>query len=86
MPSTTVHLPDELLSQINRFVSEEGISRNKFIIEACKQALENNVGQWPEDFFNSNFSSTDLRLLRKGVNEMEMKIKQNRKNRISGSL
>ena len=81
MSSTTIHLPDDLLSRINRFVSEEGISRNKFIMEACKQALETNAGQWPGDFFDSDLSAADLRLLREGVKEMEMAIKQNRTNR-----
>jgi hypothetical protein len=81
MPSTTVHLPDDLLSRIDRFVSEEGISRNKFIIEACKQALETNAGKWPGDFFDSNLSDANRRLLRKGVDEMETAIARNRKNR-----
>ncbi len=86
MSSTTIHLPDDLLLRINRFVNEEGISHDKFIMEACKQALETNAGQWSGDFFNSYLPAADLRLLREGVKEMEMAIKQNRTNRSGEAL
>ena len=81
MPSTTVHIPDDLLSRINEIVKEKGISRNRFIVQACKQALDQSAGQWPEDFFESVLNSRNLKLLREGVTEVEAAIRKMRKNR-----
>lgn len=81
MPSTTVHIPEPLLHKMNMVVKEKGISRNRFIILACEQALENEAGQWPEGFFSQDYGDKNLRLLRKDVKEMEGAIFSNRKNR-----
>ena len=81
MPSTTIHIPDQLLSKIDQRVKEQGISRNRFIIQACEQALKSIAGQWPEDFFEPDLSVEDLELLREGVLEMEKAIVKMRKNR-----
>jgi hypothetical protein len=81
MPSTTVHIPDRLLSKIDQIVREQNISRNRFIIRACENALKNNAGQWPEGFFESDLSEEDLKLLEEGVSEMEAAIVKTRRNR-----
>lgn len=81
MPSTTVHIPDRLLSKIDQIVKEKSISRNRFIIQACEQALNNSAGHWPEGFFEHELSGEDLRLLREGVLEMEDAIISMRNNR-----
>jgi hypothetical protein len=81
MPSTTVHIPDPLLSKMDQIVKEKGISRNRFIVEACEQAVVNNAGEWPEDFFEPDLSGDDLRLLREGVAEMKEAIISMRKSR-----
>ena len=81
MSSTSVHIPDELLSQIDQKVKEKGISRNRFIIQACEEALQNSAGHWPEDFFKPDLSASNLRLLQEGVDEMAAAIMQKRKNR-----
>ena len=81
MPSTTVHLPDVLLSKIDKIVKEIGISRNRFIIKACEEALKENAGRWPEGFFEPDLSAANLKLLREGVAEMEDAIMQMRRNR-----
>lgn len=81
MPSTTAHIPERLLSRIDQLVKEKGISRNRFIVQACEQALENSAGQWPEDFFESELKREDLKLLREAVFEMEEAIICMRKNR-----
>jgi hypothetical protein len=86
MPSTTVHIPDALLTKIDQIVSEQGISRNRFIIQACEEALQNNAGRWPEDFFEPDLSAANLRLLKEGVAEMEAAIMQMRKNRLDFDL
>ncbi|OIP31388.1 MAG: hypothetical protein COW04_09835 [Deltaproteobacteria bacterium CG12_big_fil_rev_8_21_14_0_65_43_10] len=86
MPSTTVHIPDRLLSKIDQIVKEKSISRNRFIVQACEQALNNSVGQWPEGFFESELNGDNLILLREGVSEMEEAIISMRKNRRDAAL
>ncbi len=81
MPSTTVHIPDKLLSKIDQIVKEKGISRNRYIVEACDQALVNGAGQWPEGFFETELNKKDLQLLRQGALEMEEAILVRRKSR-----
>jgi metal-responsive CopG/Arc/MetJ family transcriptional regulator len=86
MPSTTVHIPDRLLSKIDQIIKEKSISRNRFIVEACEQALNNSIGQWPEGFFESELNGDNLILLREGVSEMEEAIISMRKNRRDAAL
>jgi len=81
MPSTTVHIPDPLLSKMDQIVKEKGISRNRFIVQACEQAVVNDAGEWPENFFEPDLSGDDFRLLREGVAEMEEAIIRMRKSR-----
>jgi Arc/MetJ-type ribon-helix-helix transcriptional regulator len=81
MPSTTVHLPDQLLSRIDQTVKEQKISRNRFIIQACEQALNNFAGHWPEGFFDSKLNEQDNKLLKEAVLEMEHTIVSKRKSR-----
>ncbi len=86
MPSTTVHFPDNILKNIDKMLKREKISRNKFIIQACEEALKNSAGTWPSDFFRCTLSKNDLKLLREGAREMETAIKSHRKNRASSEL
>jgi Ribbon-helix-helix protein, copG family len=81
MPSTTVHIPDDLLKKIDRFVANEGISRNKFIIGACKAQLEKGASRWPKAFFISKLNKSDRELLEQGSREMLNAILSNRKSR-----
>ena len=86
MPSTTVHVPDKLLSKMDQIVKKKGVSRNRFIVQACEQALDNDAGQWPEDFFEPGLSKEQLELLREGVAEMEEAIINMRRNRMNVDL
>ncbi len=81
MPSTTVHIPDPLLQQIDSLIGEKGISRNRFIVNACEEALKNDAGKWPKDFFEDDLSDDDLLLLKESVVEMSDAIIGNRRNR-----
>ena len=81
MPSTTVHIPEDLLSKIDQTVKEQNISRNRFIIKACEQALNSYAGLWPEDFFKSELNEEDLKFIEKAVLEIEHEIISRRKNR-----
>jgi len=86
MPSTTVHIPDKLLSKMDQVVKQKGISRNRFIVQACEEALNNDAGHWPEDFFEAGLPGEQLKLLREGVAEMEEAIMNMRKNRMNIDL
>ena len=86
MPSTTVHIPEKLLSKMDQIVKKKGISRNRFIVQACEQALDNDAGQWPEDFFEPVLSKEQLELLREGVAELEEAIMNMRRNRMNIDL
>ncbi|MBA3031161.1 MAG: hypothetical protein FP816_20430 [Desulfobacteraceae bacterium] len=81
MPSTTVHIPEDLLLKIDKLIKEKKISRNRFIIEACQNALKNQEGKWPKDFFDERLCSEDLELLTEAGFEMESAILNSRKNR-----
>jgi ABC-type branched-subunit amino acid transport system ATPase component len=37
--STTFHIPDTLLREIDRAARRMGLSRNRFVIQACGEAL-----------------------------------------------
>jgi len=84
MPSTTVHIPDQLLSRIDNVAKEQNISRNRFIIQACEDALNHMGGEWPSGFFQPIPDEEDSRVLREAAIEMEKAIFAKRKNR-SGS-
>jgi predicted transcriptional regulator len=79
---SSVHIPDKLLSKMDQIVKKKGVSRNRFIVQACEQALDNDAGQWPEDFFEPGISGEQLELLREGVAEMEEAIINMRRNRM----
>ena len=86
MPSTTIHINDGLLLKIDQVVKEKGISRNRFIIQACEMALNDHAGKWPDNFFKTEPNKDDLKLLREGVLEMEEGIIGLRQNRASIEL
>ena len=53
MPSTTVHFPPQLLERIDAVAQRQGVSRNRFVIRACQDAVARDAGEWPENFFAS---------------------------------
>ena len=86
MSSTTIHLPDPLLVQIDKVVKEEGMSRNRFIMKACKEALKNIAGKWPASFFDEELAEEDRLLLKEAAEEIKENIISNRKNRKGSDL
>jgi len=50
MPSTTIHFPPDLLERIDAVARRRGISRNKFVIQACENAVAHDAGEWLEGF------------------------------------
>lgn len=81
MPSTTIHFPKEILAKIDTAAHKHGISRNKYFLNACKEALEKEEGEWPEDFFVLGLNDEDMFLLRESSKEAESSIYANRLNR-----
>ena len=81
MPSTTVHIPDKILADIDRIATARGLSRNRFVIEACKEAIAGDQGNWSKDFFTLDLSDEDTHLLQTATLEMDQAIYQNRRNR-----
>ncbi len=74
MPTTTIHISDDLLGRIDEIVQKKGISRNRYIVQACEKSLEEEERDWPEGFFDLTLKDDDLRLLREAVTEMEKDI------------
>jgi hypothetical protein len=81
MPTTTIHFPQEVLQRIDLVAHRRGISRNKFVIQACEQAVAGDSGQWPEGFFDLELSAADQALLNEAAAEMDEAIRQSRANR-----
>lgn len=81
MSSTTVHFPPEILKSIDAVAARRGISRNRFVIQACKQAVSQDAGEWPEGFFNLELGTDDTALLREAGEELERVVLANRQNR-----
>ena len=71
MGSTTIHFPEKLLNKIDVAATDHGISRNKYVLHACEEALKKEEGEWTEDFFKPHLSAADYRLLNEAVEEME---------------
>ncbi|RMH19100.1 MAG: hypothetical protein D6696_11530 [Acidobacteria bacterium] len=81
MPSTSVHFPDSLLAELNHLASEAGVSRNRLIVEACRETLRRRR-RWPPGFFDdSRFRTMDLQDLRASATSFEQGLAAARRNR-----
>ncbi len=70
MATTSVHLPGDLMERLDRAAREAGVSRNRFIVAACREALAQRRRAWPEGMFDgSHLSPEDEALLRGGADE-----------------
>jgi len=81
MPSTTVHFPPEILRSIDVVAERRGISRNRFVIQACEQAVSDDAGEWPDGFFSLELDSDEASLLGEAAEELEQAVLANRTNR-----
>jgi len=81
VPSTTFHVPDDLLKDIDRAARVRGESRNKFVLQACREALARKAGDWPLDFFTPLADPADERLLAEAGKELEAAVLAHRRNR-----
>ncbi len=86
MPSTSVHLPHDLVITLDALAVRRRVSRNRLILEACERLIQQDVGEWPEAFFaNDDLSAADLRELREAGRALEVATRRLRRNR-RGSL
>ena len=81
MATTTIHIPDDLLHDIDRAAQSMGVSRNRFVLKACGAALELYAGEWPQGFFNSPETAGDRTILIEATRELEKDILARRMNR-----
>lgn len=81
MPSTSVHFPGSILESLDHLAAEEGISRNRLIVEACRAVLARRR-EWPEALFDeTRLSPGELDELRAGAEEFETALLNSRSNR-----
>lgn len=50
--ATTVHIPPELLSRVDKRAHELGISRNRYIVQALENAIQEETA-WSQQFLNA---------------------------------
>ena len=81
MASATFHIPDDLLGAIDRAARGMGMSRNRFVLQACREALARQAGEWPAGFFDSSYSNEDEKLLAEATLELERGVLARRMNR-----
>ena len=64
MPSTSVHIPIELLARLDRTAKRRRVSRNRLIVDACRSFVGAGHAEWPEGFFATDHRfARDLKLL-----------------------
>jgi hypothetical protein len=81
MATTSVHFPKGLMEQLDQVAQAQGLSRNRLIVEACRQMLDEGRA-WPEGFFsNDHLSADDLEELRAGGDELLRGILAGRRSR-----
>ena len=82
MPSTSVHLPQDLVATLDALAARRRVSRNRLILEACEHLVRQDAGEWPEGFFaNDDLSAADLRELRAAGRALEAATRRQPRNR-----
>jgi len=82
MPSTSVHLPHDLVATLDAVATRRRVSRNRLILDACERLVQQDVGEWPEGFFaNDDLSAADLRELCAAGRGLEAATRRLRRNR-----
>ena len=81
MPSTSVHLPEDLLEALNRLAAKERIPRNRIIVDAIREAVERRSRRWPEGYFEgAHLADGDLAELETGAAELDRQIRAERRS------
>lgn len=81
MPSTSAHFPETLLEALDHLALEKGVSRNRLIVEACRELVEKRRG-WPDDFFDpTRFAVEDLEDLQASAKDFATDLLATRRSR-----
>ena len=81
VPNTSVHFPEGLLAELDRLAKERGITRNRVIVDSCRQTLRT-ARQWPDGFFsNAHRTPAELRELQAGAPAFDRTLAAARKSR-----
>ena len=81
MANTSVHFPEGMLDELDRLAAERGVSRNRVIVDSCRQALSSRR-QWPDGFFSSKHRTADeLRDLQEAAEEFARGLAAGRRSR-----
>ena len=81
MPSTSAHFPPALLEELDHLAVEKGVSRNRLIVEACREILRQRQA-WPKDIFdNKRFAAKDLADLQASAKGFEKDLAAARRTR-----
>jgi metal-responsive CopG/Arc/MetJ family transcriptional regulator len=82
VPTTTVHLPPELLRALDALAARTHASRNRLVIEACERLVHANRGVWPVGFLEgAHLSAKDRQELAAAGKAMERSIARRRRSR-----
>lgn len=81
MPSTTVHIKDETLREIDEIARRRGVSRNRVVNEALEQAVSRDKGAWPAGFFEQHADEATRSEIEEAGRELEHAIIAARRNR-----
>lgn len=81
MSSTTVHIPEQTLREIDEIARRRGISRNRMVNEALEQAVSRDKGEWPPAFFRRSADEAAQSELEEATRELEESIAAARRNR-----
>jgi hypothetical protein len=66
---TSVHFPQGLLEELDRIAAERGVSRNRLIVESCRELVAARR-RWPDGFFsNAHLTDDEPAELQGGVDE-----------------
>lgn len=81
MANTSVHFPDSVLKRLDELAKQKGLSRNRLIVDACREVLEQQR-QWPERFFaRDRLSGEEREVLRRSWRDFDEAIESTRKSR-----
>ena len=82
MPSTSIHIPDELLTRLNRTAKRRQVSRNRLIVDACRSFVGDGHDAWPDGFFaTGHLSARDLKLLRASYDDWSARLRSARRSK-----
>ncbi len=82
MPSTSVYLPDDLLDALDRLAADEGVPRNRLIVDALREALARKRRRWQSGYFSGeHLSPEDVEELRSGAVEFDRSLREGRRSR-----